>query len=81
MFEIQQVLSGYDDPRPDEKQDTMVNPFTLNVQKLPIADDKKIEEEEIEFYRESNLQVEPNATKNELLVTEESSVAYSIRID
>jgi len=81
MFEIQQVLSGNDDSRPDEKQDTMVSPFTLNVQKLPIADDKNIEEEEIEFYRESNLQVEPNAAKNELLVTEESSVAYSIRID
>ena len=54
MFEIQQVLSGYDDPRPDEKQDTIVSPFTLNVLKMPIADDKKIEEE-IEFYRGSNL--------------------------
>jgi len=50
MFEIQQVLSGDQNPRPDEKEDTIVSPFTLNVLKMPIVDDKdKKIEEEIEF--------------------------------
>ena len=51
MAEIQQFLNGHEEPRPDERQETVVSPFTLNVQKLPNVDESRIvvDESEMDF--------------------------------
>ena len=85
MIEIQHLLgsSAHEEPRPDEKQETLVSPFSLNVKKLPTVEESKIvDESEMDFQRGvSDVHAEQAPAKNELLATEESSVAYSIIMD